>query len=118
MAFPNELPLNYYKGDTQEFSIFPKQNDGSAFIMTGYTVKFSIAADRGSTNITEAYAVIDSDNPTRINCAIRPVDGESLVAGTPYVYDVEISKSSTPYPLVYTVLTGNISVTDQVSSGG
>jgi hypothetical protein len=32
-----------------------------------------------------------------------------------YVYDVEINKAGTPYNIVRTLLTGSISVTDQVS---
>lgn len=117
MAFPGELNLTYYKGDTQEFAIYPKQNDGSEFRMTGYTIKFSIAQTRGSSSIIQCYAVIDSEDASIARCAIRPADGAQLTAGTSYVYDVEISKSSTPYPLVYTILTGTVTVTDQVTQG-
>lgn len=117
MAFPNELNLNYYKGDTQEFAIYPKKTDNSAFDMTGYTVKFTIAESRGSSSVITCYAVIDSLNTSKLNCAIRPADGAQLVPGTTYYYDVEIKKTSTPYDLVYTVLTGTVSVTEQVSQG-
>jgi hypothetical protein len=115
MAFPGELNLTYYKGDTQEFRIYPKQNGGQAFNMSGYTVKFSIAETRGSSSVIECYAVIDEVTPTVVNCAIRPADGAELTAGTQYVYDVEIKKTSTPYDLVYTILTGTVSVTEQVT---
>jgi hypothetical protein len=115
MAFPGELNLTYYKGDTQEFRIYPRKNDGSSFNMSGYTVKFSVAENRGSSSVIECYAVIDGDNSNIVNCAIRPADGEQLVPGTQYVYDVEVKKTSTPYNLVYTILTGTISVTDQVT---
>jgi hypothetical protein len=114
MAFPGELNLNYYKGDTQEFAIYPKQNDGSAFNMTGFTIKFAIAETRGATSLIECYASIDSQDPSIGRCAITPANGASLIAGKQYVYDVQISKPSTPYPLVYTILTGTVSVTDQV----
>lgn len=117
MAFPGELNLNYYKGDTQEFLIYPKQNGTASFLMTGYTIKFSIAEARGSSSIIECYAVIDSDDPTMARCAIRPADGAQLQAGTEYVYDVEISKTAVPYPLVYTILTGTVTVTEQVTLG-
>lgn len=117
MAFPNELNLNYYKGDTQEFAIYPKKTDTSAFDMTGYSVKFTVAPARGSSDIVSCYAVIDSSNTSRINCAITPANGANLVPGTTYYYDVEIKKTSVPYDLVYTVLTGTISVTEQVSQG-
>jgi hypothetical protein len=115
MAFPGELNLTYYKGDTQEFRIYPKQSGTQPFNMSGYTVKFSVAASRGSSSVIECYANIDSVNPTIVNCAIRPADGAQLTPGTQYVYDVEIKKTSTPYDLVYTILTGTISVTEQVT---
>ena len=118
MAFPGELNLTYYKGDTQDFSIYPKQSDGSAFIMAGYTIKFSISTERGSGGTTrECYAVISSDDPTKALCAIRPTDGDQLTAGTQYVYDIQISKSATPYPFVYTILTGTVTVTADVTQG-
>jgi hypothetical protein len=117
MAFPNELNINYYKGDTQEFALYPQKTDGSEFIMTGYAVKFTIASERGSSSVINAYAAIDSQNPAKLLCTIRPADGANLVPGNTYYYDVEISKSGTPYPLVYTILTGTVSVTEQVSQG-
>ena len=117
MAFPNELNINYYKGDTQEFAIYPKKADGSEFTMTGYQPKFTIASARGSSSVVSCYASIDSQNPAKLLCTIRPADGAQLTPGTTYFYDVEISKSGTPYPLVYTILTGTVSVTEQVSQG-
>jgi hypothetical protein len=117
MAFPGELNLTYYKGDTQEFAVYPKQNDGQSFNMSGYQIKFSIAESRGASQIIQCYAAVDSANPTVARCAIRPADGLQLTPGTQYVYDIEISKSATPYPLVYTILTGTVSVTDQVTTG-
>jgi hypothetical protein len=114
MAFPGELNISYYKGDTQEFALYPKQNNGTSFVMTGYTIKFSIATTRGSSTTINCYAAIDSSDPTKALCVIRPADGAQLTAGTQYVYDVQISKSSTPYPIVYTILTGTVSVTEQV----
>ena len=117
MAFPGELNLTYYKGDTQDFSIYPKKSDGSAFIMAGYTIKFTISTGRGSGTPIQCYSVIDSDDPTKALCAIRPIDGNQLTAGTQYVYDIQISKSSVPYDIVYTILTGTVTVTADVTQG-
>ena len=117
MAFPGTYNISYYKGDTLEFRVYPKLADGSSYDLTDYTVKFSFSTARGSAgsaNYHEAYAFISSDK-TYVTCVIRPADASYLNAGTSYVYDVEITKSSTPYSLVHTILTGNISVTDQVS---
>ena len=37
MAFPGTLNINYYKGDTYEFNIYPKKStDGSAFDLTSF----------------------------------------------------------------------------------
>jgi len=118
MAFPGTYNISYYKGDTYEFRIYPKTNAGTIFDLTGYSVKFMISALRGPDGVAgriTAYASISSDK-THIDCAILPGNGALLDPLITYVYDVEISKSSTPYSLVNTVLTGEISVTDQVST--
>lgn len=120
MAFPGELNINYYKGDTYEFNVYPKLAGGSAMDLTGYAVQFKIAESRGSTTLIEAYAnipvLVDSETfPNYVKCAITPATGAQLDPTKTYYYDVEINKSSTPYPYVYTLLTGTISITDQVS---
>jgi len=117
MAFPGELNITYYKGDTYEFNIYPKKNDGTVFSLDGYSIKFTIALTRGATSIIEGYAAISSDN-TYATCAITPGAGASMTAGTQYVYDVEVKKSATPYNLVHTLLTGNVTVTEQVTPAG
>lgn len=117
MAFPGTYNINYYKGDTLEFRVYPKLANGEAYNLTNYTVKFSFATARGSAGSAtyhEALATI-SDDKTYVECVIRPGDSDYLNAGTTYVYDVEITKTASPYNFVHTILTGNISVTDQVS---
>jgi hypothetical protein len=120
MAFPGTYNISYYKGDTYEFKIYPKDASGAAFPLDGYDlsegVKFTISSDRGSSGIDdqiEGYSAISTDR-THITCAIRPENG-NLLNATNYVYDVEINKTATPYNIVRTLLTGTISVTDQVS---
>lgn len=41
-----------------------------------------------------------------------------MTAGTSYVYDVEIARTSATYDFIYTLLTGNITVTEQVTPPG
>lgn len=120
MAFPGTFNINYYKGDTYEFSIYPKNSSGATFDLTSYSsdsATFTIAESRGSagsgTQLT-GYAVL-SDDKTYIRCAIRPTDGEALNAAKTYVYDVQISDNANPYPYIYTLLTGTISITEQVT---
>jgi hypothetical protein len=119
MAFPGTYNINYYKGDTYEFRIYPKDAAGDPFPLADYagSESFTIANVRGSTATTTvlAYANIVSDY---VLCTIRPPDGEDLTAGTTYYYDVSIDRASdesTPYESIFTLLTGTITVTDHVS---
>lgn len=116
MAFPGTYNIRYYKGDTFEFKIFPKTSTGAAFPLTDYSsVKFTIATQRGSSSLIEGYATI-SDDGQSVDCAITPaVSASLLLENSPYVYDVEIGKDSEPYDFVYTLLTGTITLTDQVT---
>lgn len=127
MAFPATFNINYYKGDTYEFNIYPKDSTGAVFDLTGFaingneTAEFFFSNARGAAGVpnrVECFARI-SDDKTRIECAIRPADSINMVPGTTYVYDVQITKPSQggtkPYDMVLTLLTGNIIVTDQVT---
>lgn len=117
MAFPGKYDFNYYKGDTLEFKVYPKTTTGLPFSLEGYEAEFNIATSKGlpSDEQVNAYANISPDK-TFITCAITPADGDELLAGTPYVYDIEVRNSeATPYPLIYTLLHGNISITEQVT---
>lgn len=117
MAFPGTYNFNYYKADTYEFRVYPKDSSGAAFDLTGFTPAFTISRSRGAAGIptrVQALASIPSGQ-NYILCVIRPADGLQLTAGLSYVYDVEITKSGVSYPFTYTVLTGNITVTDQVT---
>ena len=122
MAFPGKYDISYYKGDTFEFRIYPKDTSGTTFNLNGYTnAKFTISDTLGEPpagspeKVTvNAYAAID-DSKEFILCTIRPVDGAALNAKTSYVYDIEISNTSSPYDYVYTLLSGTIKVTEQVT---
>jgi hypothetical protein len=142
MAFPATYDFNYYKGDTFEFRIYPKKNDGTVFDLSTFYVptnyantpddvtdsaapydsaQFTIANVRGSaaTTVLKGFARVSDDN-TFVQCAIRPAEGNQLVAGTEYVYDVEVRKpaglpGSGQYEIIQTLLTGAITVTDQVT---
>jgi hypothetical protein len=121
MAFPGTYNINYYRGDTLEFRIYPKDANGNTFSLSGYgTAKFWIQTQRGNAGYSsriEGVATISSDY-SYVQCAIAPTTsgGLALVAGTTYVYDVEVSKTvSGSYNQVHTLLTGTITVTDHVS---
>ena len=113
MAFPATYNFSYYRGDTNEFVIRPKNSDGSAFDLAGYDADFFIATARGAaTSVVqyEAQAVVDSTNDL-VTCTILPGVGSQLAPGT-CVYDVQVDSGAS---LVYTLLTGTITVTEQVS---
>lgn len=144
MAFPATYDFNYYKGDTFEFRIYPKKNDGTVFNLSSYQIasntssiidnvtdtvapydsaRFTISTARGTAGVAnkvDCYARIWDDG-THVRCAIRPEDSTTLVAGTEYVYDVEVVKPAgtagnpESYSLVHTLLTGKITITDQVT---
>jgi hypothetical protein len=118
MAFPGTYNFSYYKGDTLEFKVFPKTVNGEVFDMSTFTASnFTISTARGSVGLIdqiECSAEISTNNDY-VLCTIKPGDSTTMIAGTPYVYDVEISKSVGGVPVVHTLLTGSIDVTDQVT---
>ncbi len=118
MAFPGTFNISYYKGDTYEFNIYPKDSTGQPFDLTNYTATFTIADQRGPGREVSfsAYALIPTD-ATSVRCAILPADAAEMTAGSSYVYDIQVSKDEEGqvYPLVYTLLTGTISVTSDIT---
>lgn len=123
MAFPATYNIQYYKGDTLEFRVYPKDSSGGIFDLTSFSTPiFTIAESRGVSGIPsqiQAFAEKSLDN-THIICVIRAGDGSQLVAGKQYVYDLQINKGpiTSPYNKFFTLLTGNISVTEQITGAG
>lgn len=117
MAFPGTYNISYYRGDTLEFRIYPKDANGNTFSLNGYgDAKFWIQPSRGnvadSTRKRCSVSIVDN---TYVLCAITPEKGLELTAGTTYYYDVEITKTGGTYPLTHTLLTGTVAVTEHVS---
>lgn len=115
MAFPGTYNINYYKGDTYEFNIYPKTANGAAFPLTGYTSKFTISTATGPSGV-EKFAKAEIVDGV-VTCKIPPSIGNQLAAGTTYYYDVQINKLgiNDDSSLVYTLLKGTISVTADVT---
>ena len=121
MAFPGELNINYYKGDTYEFKVYPQKTDGSIFQLDDYSnATFKIAEIRGIAGLPDQItgsAIISTDG-THITCAITPENGAEMNSSITYVYDVQIyAPGPGTYDKVFTLLTGSISVTDDVTQG-
>jgi hypothetical protein len=114
MAFPGSYNFSYYRGDTATFVVRPKTSTGSAFDLTGYTASFVIANRRGSTGTQyTGTATVDASTDI-VTCTITPPVGRTLAAGS-YVYDVQIT-NVTPNPdIIYTILNGTVTVTDDIT---
>ncbi len=141
MAFPATYDFNYYKGDTFEFRIYPKKNDGTVFDLSGYNIptsfantpdyytdtiapydsaRFTISSVRGDTGVPKPCFARISDDGTFVQCAITPDVGNTLDPEIEYVYDVEVRKpagspATCQYEIVNTLLTGKITITDQIT---
>ena len=126
MAFPGTYNFDYYRGDTFRFVISPKDSTGVAFDLSAYLDEeegrdaiFTIASSRGadplisltSDGSSDLSATIDTSNNT-ITCTITPNGGRDLEGGSTYYYDVEIFNGA---DLRYTLLTGTITVQDDVT---
>lgn len=116
MAFPGTYNFSYYRGDTFEFVISPKSANGTSFSLDSYTgagseANFIISNVRGSAGTQiQASAVVNSSLDT-VTCTITPTTGRFLNAGS-YVYDVEIISTT---GITHTLVTGTITVTDDIS---
>ena len=111
MAFPGTYNFSYYRGDTNQFVVRPKNStDGSAFDLTGYTAQFVVATARGSSGTQYPMTAVVNASTDIVTCTIEPADGRDLVPGT-FVYDVQITNGVQ----IYTLLTGTISVTDDIT---
>lgn len=114
MAFPSTYNFSYYRGDTLQFVARPKAANGSTFSLDGFTAIFTIANQRGSLGTQySAEATIDTLTDI-VTCTIHPSVGRSLEVGT-YVYDVEVRTDETSPETIYTLLTGNITVEDDIT---
>jgi hypothetical protein len=114
MAFPGTYNFSYYRGDTNEFIIRPKNANGTSFSLTGYTANFVIANRRGSTGTQTAATATVNTSTNIITCVITSPVGRTLSAGT-YVYDVQLTNVTPDPDVILTVLTGSITVTDDVT---
>ena len=114
MAFPGTYNFSYYRGDTAEFVVRPKNSNGSAYDLTNYTATFTIANRRGSTGTQYVGTATVNTSTDIITCTITPAVGRTLAAGT-YVYDVQITDVTPTPDVILTVLTGSITVTDDIT---
>lgn len=129
MAFPGNYNFNYYKGDTYEFKLYPKNSDGTPFNLSSFAdtessdnARFVLSTEAGigglDNQIECSAQIITEIAETYILCTITPGQGASMNAGTDYVYDVEIRKMIGNSPYILTLVYGEITVTDHVTGAG
>jgi hypothetical protein len=116
MSFPANFDISYYRGDRYELILNPKNANGTVFDLTGYSSSFVVGTARGSASaaVVTFTPTVDIDAGT-ITAVIDPENGKDYLTTGPYVYDIEISKSAS---VVYTLVTGTISVTQDVTNTG
>jgi hypothetical protein len=116
MAFPGTYNFNYYRGDTFEFIIRPRDSAGDPFPLEGFDAAFTIADRRGAgTSLDpaeqyEATAIVNTVDGI-VTCTITDSVGRNLTTARTWVYDVQIDDGSS----ILTLLNGNITVTDDVT---
>lgn len=115
MAFPAVYNFNYYNGDTYSFVVNPKQSNGDPFDLSGFENSglFIVAASRGGETVATGTVDINTAD-SQLTCYLSASAGAALT-GNSYVYDIQITNSSASPELVYTLLTGNIAVTQDVA---
>jgi hypothetical protein len=115
MAFPATYNISYYRGDSFEFVVQPKNSNGTPFDLSEYSsssATFTVASRVGSVETFIFNGDVDINTVgSFITCTITPENGSSLIQGTPYVYDVEIRNVDN----VFTLLSGSITVTNDIS---
>ena len=116
MAFPGTYDFSYYRGDTYQFIIRPRNESGANFQLDGYSAIFTIANRAGSgatqfssTTPNTLTAIVNTADDI-ITCTIDTVTGRALTAAN-WVYDVQVTNGT----LTYTLLRGSISVTDDIT---
>lgn len=108
MSFPSDYNFKYYVGDTKSFVLHPKNKDGTAYDLNGFTASMTISTEL-KTNpdwSIDAETVLNATDGY-IECTITPDIGIQLTASK-YYYDIEIRKTVSGKEVVYTLLKGII----------
>lgn len=119
MALPIYRDITIYRGDTFVEKIFPKNADGTAFVLkdsndVDYFAYFYIAGTRNFTASLNSYYTFVDSNENSITYSIKSTDAATLIAGTPYVYEIKIKHPSNNPAEVYTLVTGTLNINPAV----
>ena len=112
MSFPGTYSFSYYRGDSYGFIVRPKDSAGNAFDLVGYSAIMTIADTRGpSYGVQYTATAVVNEVDDIVTCTITPTIGRHLDPATSWVYDLQITNGAE----IYTILTGTISTTDDVT---
>jgi len=115
MSFPATYNIQYYKGDFYQFVIRPKLSTGEPFPISSATHNsfFRISTTRGGTlnQTISGLSVIENGN---VVATIEPSD-QLGGSATSYFYDVSVQGKSPNANQIYTLLTGTITVTKDIT---
>ena len=116
MSFPGTYNIRYYKGDLYQFVIRPKTSSGDIYPIddSTYFSYFRISTAR-NTSASATIEATTSIGDNAVTCELRPSIGNSLNPGITYFYDVSI-QDKTDANIVYTLLTGTITVTGDITT--
>lgn len=117
MAFPASYNFSYYQGDRYEFVLRPKQSNGQPFDLDGYSGLFTVATSRGSLAaiVGNSQETTIDPNAGTVTIVIEPDFGTTLT-GNSYLYDVEISASASSSSNIFTLVTGTINITRDITN--
>lgn len=114
ITFPATYNIRYYEGDIYQFVIRPKNSAGDPFPISSATHDsfFYVSTERGgsASATVELTSSIENGN---IVATIEPSDNLGS-SSTSYIYDVSV-RNKTNNQEIYTLLTGNISVTRDIA---
>jgi hypothetical protein len=106
--------LEIIKGDTKPYTITVKNSTGTAFNLTGYTIKFSV---KNHVDDTDAAAIISASGVITLPATggiftINLTATQTNVAAGDYIYDIQIDNGST---VVKTIAKGTFRVLPDVT---
>ena len=111
-------PHNFLIGNIVSVSGVDGTFNGNYTVTAITSTTFSYAktaSNVSSTSVSPAGSALSltTTSTNAITCTINPNIGDLLTGGTPYVYDISISRDNGA--TIYTLMTGTISVTDDIT---
>lgn len=114
MSLPATTSFDLYKGDTLRFRMYLKSS-GSAYAIAG-TASFSGGVKENKTSASVVHpmtATVESASAGQVLITLSASTSALLSATKNWIYDIQMNEDG----IIKTLLSGNIFVTDQVTTG-